>query len=81
MVEAQFALAVQFGFFDVHINAKDAAVDLRGADFDEVFEGVIQFEAGFEGEQCLVGSGRVSGVMQAHGVLIVKVVVSRAIAA
>ena len=67
VVEAQFALAVQFGFFDVHINAKDAAVDLRDADFDEVFEGVIQFEAGFKGEQCLVGGGRVLGVMQAHG--------------
>ena len=83
VVKAQFALAVQFGFFDMHINAEDAAVDLRDADFDEVFEGVIQFEAGFEGEQCLVGGGRVLGVVQAHGVLIVKVkvVVSCAIAA
>ncbi|MNV63508.1 hypothetical protein D3C71_1561060 [compost metagenome] len=38
MVQAQFAFATDLGLLDVHVQAKAATVDLRGADVDQVAE-------------------------------------------
>ena len=55
MVQAQFALAVQLGLFNVHIDTKNAAVDLRNTQFHQIFQGTIQREACFQSQQCLIG--------------------------
>lgn len=38
MVETQFALSVDLGFLDMHVEAEGAAIHLRSPDMDEVMD-------------------------------------------